>query len=321
MWGVRVVWVAAVVGAATASRGDHSNEYTGCYHTCHFNNCTSKMGLASYELTQSLGERMLQWTCEDECKYNCMWHTTQIYLDKGHPVPQFFGKWPFARMWGLQEPASVVFSLLNLLAHMINLYRFRLAVPPSAPLYRLWLTHSAVCINAWVWSVVFHARDTPWTERLDYFCAFSMVLFSLFALIIRMLGRRMGFLRELVGMVGATFFTFHVWYLSKGRFDYGYNMKVNVAVGLVNGCGWVAWCVPRAQSRRYVKWCTYTVVCALTSTLLEVCDFPPLMWTVDAHALWHLATAPLPFMWYRFLEKDCLYLLQRSSGPDYKKQI
>lgn len=42
-----------------------------------------------------------------------------------------------------------------------------------------------ICINAWIWSVVFHARDTPWTERLDYFCAFSMVLFSLFGLVIR----------------------------------------------------------------------------------------------------------------------------------------
>lgn len=32
-------------------------------------------------------------------------------------------------------------------------------------------------------------------------------------------------------MAGVAFFTFHVWYLTKGRFDYGYNMKVNVAVG------------------------------------------------------------------------------------------
>lgn len=42
-----------------------------------------------------------------------------------------------------------------------------------------------ICINAWLWSVVFHARDTPWTERMDYFSAFSMVLFSLFGLLVR----------------------------------------------------------------------------------------------------------------------------------------
>ncbi|KAK3860787.1 hypothetical protein Pcinc_033179 [Petrolisthes cinctipes] len=229
--------------------------------------------------------------------------------------------WPFTRLCGLQEPASVFFSLLNLLAHVVNVRRFRLSVPPSAPLYWLWCTHAVVCINAWIWSVVFHARDTPTTEKLDYFCAFSMVLFSLIALIVRMLGRRYGYLRQLVCMGGITFFIFHVWYLTKARFDYGYNMKVNVCVGIINGCGWVAWCIPRIHTRSYVRWCGYTVLAAMVTMLLEVMDFPPLLWTLDAHALWHLSTAPLPFMWYRFLESDCLYLLQQSSRPDYKKHI
>ena len=42
-----------------------------------------------------------------------------------------------------------------------------------------------VCINAWFWSAVFHTKDTDWTEKLDYFCAFSMVLFSFYSACIR----------------------------------------------------------------------------------------------------------------------------------------
>ncbi|KNE73232.1 hypothetical protein AMAG_20718 [Allomyces macrogynus ATCC 38327] len=47
------------------------------------------------------------------------------------------------------------------------------------------------------------------------------------------------------------------------------------------------------------------VVLFLTASLLEVGDFAPVFWeTVDAHALWHLATVPLIPLWYRFLVAD-----------------
>lgn len=32
---------------------------------------------------------------------------------------------------------------------------------------------------------------------------------------------------------------------------------------------------------------------------LELLDFPPFLWTFDAHALWHLSTCVLPYFWYR----------------------
>ena len=42
-----------------------------------------------------------------------------------------------------------------------------------------------VCLNCWFWSCVFHTRDTPFTEKMDYFSAFSAVLFSFYAMIVR----------------------------------------------------------------------------------------------------------------------------------------
>lgn len=32
------------------------------------------------------------WTCQDDCKYECMWVTVGLYLQEGHRVPQFHGK-------------------------------------------------------------------------------------------------------------------------------------------------------------------------------------------------------------------------------------
>ncbi|XP_047478813.1 post-GPI attachment to proteins factor 3-like [Penaeus chinensis] len=319
MWKLLILHSLMIYSVSEASRGDTSNEYTGCYHVCHFNTCSSSRGRAQYESTQSLSERVLQWTCDDECKYNCMWHTTEIFVSKGLEIPQFFGKWPFVRVWGMQEPAAVLFSIFNLFAHIISLHKFRQAVPSIAPLYKFWHVHALICINAWLWSVVFHARDTPWTERMDYFSAFSMVLFSLFGLLVRLSGPHHWKRKEILGLVCILFFTYHVWYLTRGRFDYGYNMKVNILVGILNGCGWIAWGVPRSN-RPHVRWCILTVIGAVASMLLELGDFPPFFWAVDAHALWHLATAPLPFMWYKFLEGDCNFLL-RGKAFDYRKQI
>ena len=45
------------------------------------------------------------------------------------PILQFHGKWPFHRFLGMQEPASVLFSLLNLLAHDYGISRLREGVP------------------------------------------------------------------------------------------------------------------------------------------------------------------------------------------------
>lgn len=41
-------------------------------------------------------------------------------------------------MLGLQEPASVIFSLMNLYIHLRMLRIFRKEVRPDSPLYYLW---------------------------------------------------------------------------------------------------------------------------------------------------------------------------------------
>ena len=37
-----------------------------------------------------------------------------VHRAAGWPTVKYFGKWPFTRVLGMQEPASVAFSLMNM---------------------------------------------------------------------------------------------------------------------------------------------------------------------------------------------------------------
>lgn len=69
--------------------------------------------------------------------------------------------------------------------------------------------------------------------------------------------------------------------------------------GFINAVAWLGWCY-RVRKRQPYVWKAATTVVLLSALLmLELLDFPPFFWTIDAHSLWHLGTIPLPFLWYR----------------------
>lgn len=95
------------------------------------------------------------------------------------------------------------------------------------------------------------------------------------------------------------FFFNHFAYLSYNTFDYSYNMKVNVFTGVVGGLSWVIWCLSQLSKRRYVWKMLVFVVLAMCTVVLEVYDFPPILWAFDAHSLWHLSSAPITVLFYK----------------------
>ena len=57
------------------------------------------------------------------------------------------------------------------------------------------------------------------------------------------------------------------------------------------------------------------------SSRAQVKDFPPVAGSLDAHALWHAATPPLTFVFYRFLVADAaVNALNRVPGGLAHKQ-
>lgn len=96
-------------------------------------------------------------------------------------------------------------------------------------------------------------------------------------------------------------------YLSLGKFNYGYNMAACVSAGILYAAVWTVWSIKEWSRRRYTWKCLAAVVCGSCTVLLELLDFPPVLWAVDAHALWHLSTVPIPLLWYSFLVDDADY--------------
>ena len=135
---------------ASASSGDRSVPFQQCLNACKRRPCTSD--------ALSFSLRLTRWTCDDDCSYTCMHEVTDNSINQGRRIEQFYGKWPFWRWLGMQEPASVAFSLMNLWVHWKGYKRIQREIPVGQPLKGyLWLW-SIVSMNAWVWSTVFHTR-------------------------------------------------------------------------------------------------------------------------------------------------------------------
>ena len=147
-----------------ASSGDVSHAFQSC-----LTNCTTKHCLPASPdpYTPPFPLRITLWTCKDDCAYTCTHSITEshiIDMEKQTPgarIHQYYGKWPFWRVWGIQEPASVVFSLMNMWAHVRGGRRVFKKVKPGHPMRKFYLGMSMININAWIWSAVFHTRGMP----------------------------------------------------------------------------------------------------------------------------------------------------------------
>ncbi|XP_038609582.1 post-GPI attachment to proteins factor 3 isoform X4 [Tachyglossus aculeatus] len=173
--------------------------------------------------------------------------------------------------------------------------------------------HGKVSLNAWFWSTVFHTRDTSLTEKMDYFCASAVILHSVYLCCVRTLGLRRPALASAFGGVLLLLLAGHVTYLTLVRFDYGYNMAANVGFGLVNLVWWLGWCLRNVPRLPHVWKCAVVMVLLQGLALLELLDFPPIFWVLDAHALWHISTIPVHVLFYSFLVDDSLYLLRATE--------
>ncbi|KAM7370853.1 hypothetical protein PAMP_010367 [Pampus punctatissimus] len=172
------------VPTVQSSQGDKEPVYRDCVKQCVRTNCTGAR-LRGFQSAQPQYMMLTGWTCRDDCRYQCMWTTVGLYQAEGYRVPQFHGKWPFARFLCFEEPASAMASLLNGLACLLMLLRYRSMVPRQSPMYHTINAFSLVSLNAWFWSTVFHTRDTYLTEKMDYFCATAVILYSIYLCCVR----------------------------------------------------------------------------------------------------------------------------------------
>ncbi|RGP79094.1 hypothetical protein FLONG3_2776 [Fusarium longipes] len=278
-----------------ASTGDRLPEFKDCLKICNAENCAPDKPQTPI-LT---GQRMAT----------------------GLSVEQFYGKWPFYRFLGMQEPFSVLFSLGNLWAHWHGLKILDQARIPKSYSMRIfydWLAY--IGIASWTFSSIFHTRDFRVTEELDYFAAGASVLYGLYYTVVRVFRldkrtpRRRTTLR-VWSFLCLSLFLGHVSYLKFIRWDYTYNMAANVVAGIVQNVLWTWFSFNRyRESRRiWAAWPGFVVAWVIFAMSMELFDFPPWLGCIDAHSLWHFMTIGPTVLWYNFLVKDAQDDMARSQ--------
>lgn len=247
-----------------ASPGDRLQGYTNCVSSCSAVLCgesTSSGALVfteddfnRYDSLNAFSRSLLQWTCPQDCHYRCQQLITDETMEKNHIMYQFYGKWPFRRIFGIQEFFLAAFSMGNLLVNYENLkvirHHQRRAQLASHPLslqqmdwvgriYSQFTFALVISIIGWLCSTTFHMRDNAMTETLDYFGANAILLANLNAITILLLQwYRSLRMTRICQSVCVAAYIFHVTRLLN-HWDYQYNMVFGLVVGIASSLLWM----------------------------------------------------------------------------------
>ena len=224
-----------------------------------------------------------------------------------NPVVQFHGKWPFYRWLGIQEPASVLFSFLNLLAHQDGISKIRNRIPVDYSLKKYYLWFGYVGWASWVFSMIFHTRDYDLTEKLDYYAAGASVFYGMYYTPIRIFRLDSdrppvkATMLRLWTIICTALYIGHVSYLTFVHWNYTYNMAANVAAGVIQNILWSSFSYKTYQKLKkpWAAWPGMIVAWIILAMSLELLDFPPIGGVIDAHSLWHLGTVVPTIWWYK----------------------
>lgn len=310
----------------SSSEGDDDPIFIKCVENCFINDNSD----ASVKCKLDLVLRLSGWNCEADCKYKCMrWQVDKLRnevkllngkgINKEAQIVQYYGKWPFIRVFGAQEIFSVIFSLGNFMACLYGYFYIYRPIRKQIKnrnknVKTLWMDriHSIslwITCNSWLQSAIFHYRDTPFTEKLDYFSASLFILSSLPVALIR--NFRAESLKDQLKFVVpvAVLYFQHIAYMGLVDFNYGYNVKLNAMFGFVSNLLWLHWGIQQIKSgnnqrlilgRQLIQ---FVAINVLSMSLVAI-DFPPFFDLIDVHALWHLSTIPITLMWYKFIASD-----------------
>ncbi|TKY49379.1 Post-GPI attachment to proteins factor 3 [Spatholobus suberectus] len=232
------------------------------------------------------------------------------------PPVQYHGKWPFKRIYGIQEPASMAFSALSLALHLHGWMSFSTLLYKKLPLKAgkrpyyeyasLWHVFGFLSLNSCFWSVIFHSRYCELTERLDYSSSVVLLGYSLILAILRGLNVKDEATRVMISAPLIAFVTTHIMYLNFFKLDLEWNFKVCVPLTVAQLFTWAAW----RDASHHPSWRKLMFVLAFSGFAmpLRVHELSPFQGLLDQHAFKHAITIPLTYLWWSFIKADAAFL-------------
>lgn len=239
----------------STSKGDQLDEFQDCLKNCteitwsnntetiYLDTDDKQVDISSHEQKNKLPSylKFFFWDHESNCNYKCQRKITILRKKKNEETFQFYGKWPFIRIFGIQEFFSALFSFLNFLVHFRGFKRIAKEMVDKKVDYYLKsqyhniLFYSIISMATWISSTLFHIRDLDITEKFDYFFAGFSIFFGFYLQASRFFMLYMPD-KILINKI-FTFFTFSFYFINAYflRIDwlYSYNMKISVFLGLL----------------------------------------------------------------------------------------
>lgn len=276
-----------------SSQGDSDPNFRYCVSQCYdINDCKN---VIDYESAKKRIRGEPLWylkpltsyythSCLDDCKFDCMNSITATRISKGGQVLKYYGHWPFERYFGMEEPASVLFSLLNAVPHAVHLMYWATMRITSLyvtsgddkglkreslqegmrettnPTYfmRQWLQPLPyVSLSAWLLSAQFHAKKTPTTSILDYIGALVLISYSLWVTLRRFWGPSANPLAVTsVFTMGVLACGYRIREMLKGNISFDQHMFAAISMAVIHVIVWIVWMLrnylnpPQGRRRR-----------------------------------------------------------------------
>ena len=353
-----ITFICFFIPLSYCSLGDDLDEFNDCRFRCEQTACQE-----GGKEKLRLGLRLLFWDCKQNCDYQCQQIVAEIRYQNSLEIYQFHGKWPFRRILGSQEFVSAIFSVGNFAVHVRGFQKIVNKVnvhkSPVRGHYVMLLFSCGITILAWLFSTIFHIRDFPITETLDYYFAGLTMMVGFYLIIARYfrlyLPQRKLAKTVFTGLC-TIMYTCHIIRLVH-NWLYTYNTQVHLALAAFQYIFWALLCFSlyslysfkEKENSIYFKPRNYLqlshtlfpdffcssckrlslyplFLCFLMSLgmSMEIWDFPPVFSLVDAHSVWHFATI-IPFYcgWYDWfiwdIEENVVSDIHNSYQKRFKK--
>lgn len=216
------------------------------------------------------------------------------------------------KIWGIEEPASVLFSTIGCIGSIISLA------------YYTWLVHKnrkpwaeydfKICyyvptldiLAVNLTSMCFHTKETWLNEKLDYAAAILVPFLILPAGIVRGLEITQRSKQALVFGISLAGFTWHEYEMLAVLFDYGRHMKLGAVLTVLMAAVWFAWSATQLYKKKnpHSKWMLYSIASIIVLSPFEIRDFIPIWGFFDAHSLWHASINIISFSFWMFSIND-----------------
>ncbi|SMN20143.1 similar to Saccharomyces cerevisiae YCR044C PER1 Protein of the endoplasmic reticulum [Maudiozyma saulgeensis] len=351
----RVLLASTIINGffSAASPGDNLDEFIDCCDACEYQRkCPNSwvdwvnpeenvFAKEKFSETPIILSKFLFWDCIADCDYQCQQIITQIRIINDEEIYQFHGKWPFLRLFTMQELFSTIFSIGNFFPHYYSYLKITAKINKIKLLgvdvqrtkilqNYLYVAIAGMC--AWTASSIFHWRDLIITEKFDYFFAGMTVLMGFHAIFARLthLDRYPKLGKYFSGSVAFIFFL-HVLRLYID-WSYTYNMRFNIFFGIMQYLLLLTLALQNylylkterhnisrsiylTQSQLIFKLCIVPVLMVVGTSMamsLELFDFFIFDYQIDAHAIWHLCTIWPSWVLYSFFTDDYDLVLNKQ---------